>query len=457
MTDYEPMIPLRLLPPARRRSGVISVTVPSRRRTAKLETSLRSLILTANRPDLIELLVAHDPDDQETSLTAFMMNADVIWEAPERYGYARSARYWAALLERATGEWFLPTWSDDAVMETEGWDDRLRAQPAGSVCYLDGNYPGLTCFPAVHADAMGAVGRLAPLPALDTWFEYAGRDSKTLTFPGIYVRQDRPDINGSPPDETYLEGGGGWRANLDVNNQAFFREPYTTWRAQDTESIRNARRAEEEYQARMGFWSDILEQMPLIRDAARSFCRPVIAELGTRTGQSTAALLAGAAVTGGHVYSVDLDFGPRSGVESGFDRPPWWAQEAGLWSAFQDSDLSDGAAGFIPAEVDILFIDTSHRYQQTLDELELYVPRVRPGGMVLMHDVELSLAQMIIYGEPDAREDIHLPEYPVAAALDAYCGKTGLSWTRQTERPNPQEDRPFYGLGTIVIPEGARV
>jgi hypothetical protein len=207
----------------------------------------------------------------------------------------------------------------------------------------------------------------------------------------------------------------------------------------------------------MGFWSDIVEQMPLLRDAARRYDRPVIAELGTRTGQSTSALLAGAAVTGGHVYSVDLDFGPRSGVESGFDRPPWWAQEAGLWSARSGSDTSDEAAEFIPAELDILFIDTSHRYQHTLDELKMYVPRVRPGGMVLMHDVELTIGQMIIYGEPDAREDIHLPEYPVAAALDAYCDQAGLTWTRQTERPNPAEGQPFYGLGTIVIPEGIRV
>jgi hypothetical protein len=40
--------------------------------------------------------------------------------------------------------------------------------------------------------------------------------------------------------------------------------------------------------------------------------------------------------------------------------------------------------------VDVLFIDTTHAYAQTSLEIELYLPKVRPGGVVLMHDVELE-------------------------------------------------------------------
>ena len=454
VTD-EPMIPLRLLPPARRRGGVISVTVPSRGRTGKLTASIQSLLTTAKRPDLIEVLVAHDPDDRDTAVTAFTMNADVIWEAPQRYGYARSGHYWAALLERSTGEWILPTWSDDAIMKTPGWDDMLRVQPAGSVAFLDGNYPGLTCFPALHADALTAIGRLAPLPALDTWFEYAGRDSGMLVHPGIYVHQDRPDLTGCEPDQTHVEGGGAWRAGAGGTiHQAFYREPYTSWRHEDTQALSDARRLEDEYQARMGFWSDILEQMPLIRDAARSYREPVIAELGTRTGQSTSALLAGAGVTRGCVYSVDLDFGDRGGGPRGYERAPAWWLETGRWAFCATNDLSPEAASFIPDELDILFIDTSHRYQHTLDELNLYAPRVKPGGLILMHDVELTIAQMVAYGEPGATEDAGGPQFPVAEALNVYCAEHNLTWTRQVDRPAPAEGDPFYGLGTIRIPGG---
>lgn len=208
------------------------------------------------------------------------------------------------------------------------------------------------------------------------------------------------------------------------------------------------RELEEDYRARMACWSDIQEQMPLLRAAARRYVKPVIAELGTRWGQSASALLAGAAATGGHVWSVDP--GPIT-AEDGIGVSPWWHQ-TGLWSFLGADDLSEETARWLPVELDILFIDTTHRYAHTLAELRRYVPRVKPGGMVLMHDVELTIWQMLSYGEPGAVEDVGGPEYPVAAALTAFCAETGLTWTRQTERPAPAAGMPFYGLGTIEIP-----
>lgn len=440
----EPMIPLRLLPPARRRSGVISVTVPSRGRAAKLTASIESLRETANHPELIEVLVAHDPDDLDTAAVAFQLHADKIWRAPERYGYARSAYYWAELASLSTGEWVLPTWSDDATMITEGWDDLLRAQPPGTVAYVDGNYPGLTCFPAVHADALGTVGRLCPLPALDTWWEYTARDAEVLVTPGIYVHQDRPDLTGTTPDRTYAEGGGAWRAGPGgTPYQAFYQQPYASWREQDTAALKWHRMLEADYQLRLAVWSDIQEQAPLIREAVRGYNRPVVAELGTRMGESTSALLAGASASGGHVYSVDI--GPVGPCE-------WWEQ-TGRWKFLNADDMSVTARAFIPGKLDVLFIDTSHTYEHTLAELREYVPRVKPGGTVLCHDPELrnddpvmGAAWVLMAGEA--------PEFPVAAALDTFCAEAGLSWERQTERPNPAPGRPFYGLGTIRIPSG---
>jgi hypothetical protein len=233
MTD-EPMLPLRMVSPAYRGQGVISATVPSRGRPAKLAASIKSLRDTASRPDLLEILVAYDPDDPETGQTARELDADFTWEAPYRYGFAAQTRYYQVLLEHATGDWLLPSWSDDAIMITPGWDDRLRALPAGSIAYLDGNFPGLTCFPAVHADALAAIGRISPLPSLDTWFEDVGRAAGVLGTPGIYVHQDRPDLTGCAPDQTFLEGGGAWRAGPGgTANQAYYHSPYREWRAED--------------------------------------------------------------------------------------------------------------------------------------------------------------------------------------------------------------------------------
>jgi hypothetical protein len=233
----DPMIPLRLLPTTSRRAGVISVPMPSRGRRAMMVASLDSLRGTAARPDLLEFLIAYDPDDPGTGHLAREYGA-YAWEAPHRYGFAGQSLYYAALLNETAGEWLLLTWSDDGLMQTPGWDEKLRACPAGTVAYLDGNYPGLTCFPAVHADALAAVGRLSPLPSLDTWFEEIGRTADVLVTPGIYVHQDRPDLTGCPPDQTYLEGGGAWRAGPGATaDQAYYKPPYTTWRAEDTVAL----------------------------------------------------------------------------------------------------------------------------------------------------------------------------------------------------------------------------
>jgi cephalosporin hydroxylase len=208
-------------------------------------------------------------------------------------------------------------------------------------------------------------------------------------------------------------------------------------------TLRYHRELEEGYAARLAVWSDIQEQMPILRDTVRQYTKPVVAELGTRTGESTSALLAGASATGGHVWSVDI--GPVA-------PDPWWA-DTGLWSFLNADDMSDEAAAFIPAELDVLFIDTSHTYEHTLAELRRYVPRVKPGGTVLMHDPELRNDDPIM-GVEWLNNARNAPLYPVAEAIDTYCKEANLTWERQVDRPAPAEGRPFYGLGTIRIPGG---
>jgi hypothetical protein len=232
------MIPLaRPRDLAARVPGMISVCLPSRRRPGMLAASVTSLREHAARPDLVEVLVAYDPDDAGTRAAALAVGADVVWQAPERYGYARSAHYYAALIEQASGEWLLPTWGDDGLMQTPGWDEIVRAQEPGTVLWVDGNIAGLTCFPIVHADVLAATGRLCPLPALDSWYEYVGRDAGVLVHPEppIYVHQDRFDLTGRNDDETYREGRGGYR------QEEFFSPGYIEERTLDVAKIQRIR------------------------------------------------------------------------------------------------------------------------------------------------------------------------------------------------------------------------
>ena len=187
------------------------------------------------------------------------------------------------------------------------------------------------------------------------------------------------------------------------------------------------------YLDRLSKQSDVQEYMPFFCETARSYGKTRILELGTRAGYSTLAFLAGAEETGGHVWSVDLD--PVTDNPRGM--LPW--RNIPGWTFIRGDDMDPGIHGQLPGEVDVLFIDTSHEYRHTLDELHAYMPRVVRGGVALLHDVNLYLNQAgtgISSPVPHRGERIS----PVAQALDEYCAETGLPW----------ENRPgVYGLGVI--------
>jgi len=101
-----------------------------------------------------------------------------------------------------------------------------------------------------------------------------------------------------------------------------------------------------------------------------------VLELGTRTGESTVALCAGAKEIGGHVTSVDIEPCPLAENE---------VRKAGLenvWTFIRSDDLALDWR----EPIDHLFIDTSHTYDQTRRELEKYEPLVAPGGAITLHD-----------------------------------------------------------------------
>lgn len=174
---------------------------------------------------------------------------------------------------------------------------------------------------------------------------------------------------------------------------------------------------EAEYQTRLaGPWSDIKDQLPLLFERACRYPRVRVTEFGVRTGESTSAFLAAAEATGGHVSSFDIDV-PKV--------PDWW-HELPLWTFTQAASYNRAVT--FPA-CDVLFIDTSHAYDETIYELRHLVPLVAPGGLVLCHDTKLASPPF----EP----------YAVARALGTYRTETGLEWVELGGR---------YGLGEITIP-----
>lgn len=177
--------------------------------------------------------------------------------------------------------------------------------------------------------------------------------------------------------------------------------------------------------------SDINEHLPTFVAAVEELDALRVIELGVRYGVSTIAWLH--ALQGkGHLWSVDCSFPvPAPGSDVNLLDPqgplgvvPWWTFILGYddWQIVLDA---------LPALVDIVFIDTQHTYEQTTRELELYVPRVRKGGRVYLHDTALEIT-----GNATTPQ----PLFPVRTAMIDYCDAHDLSWNNVDH---------CSGLGTI--------
>ncbi len=122
--------------------------------------------------------------------------------------------------------------------------------------------------------------------------------------------------------------------------------------------------------------SDIYAHLPTLYRLTLESDRKRILELGTRSGDSTLALLLAAKEIGGSLMSVDIEPCPEAQAR---------VVEAGL-SDYWTFVLTDDLALEWRDPIDHLFIDTSHRYEHTLEELRKYEPFVVPGGVVTLHD-----------------------------------------------------------------------
>lgn len=179
---------------------------------------------------------------------------------------------------------------------------------------------------------------------------------------------------------------------------------------------------------------DIFEHLPTFVSAVEELQATKVIELGVRYGVSTIAWLYGLQ-NRGHLWSVDCSFpieeptihvdllnpqGPLGVV-------PWWTFVLGY-------DDWDAVLNALPNEVDIVFLDTQHTYKQTLLELHLYIPRIRSGGRMYLHDTAIEATGNAT--EPE-------PPYPVFTAMREFCEQNDLKWDN-----NPA----CFGLGVIHVP-----
>lgn len=131
-----------------------------------------------------------------------------------------------------------------------------------------------------------------------------------------------------------------------------------------------------EYERRCNTISDIVTHLPRLAGVVAETGAQHVIELGVRTGNSTVAFLWALAKTGGALTSVDCSEPPDI--------------DADHWRFLFADDLDPAVVGRMPA-CDVLFIDTTHTYEQTTAELAAYGPLVVPGGRILLHDTDLTI------------------------------------------------------------------
>jgi len=180
-------------------------------------------------------------------------------------------------------------------------------------------------------------------------------------------------------------------------------------------------------QTKETFFNECNPYCRLLYENAINLEAKTILELGVGEGFSTIALLAAVKETDGMVWSID-----KRNWESGITRiqnTPFI--DAQKWHLIISDDIEYAKNWNLT--VDILYVDTSHQYEHTLKELELYSPYVRKGGAVLLHDTLLT-------GEWDGAPA------RVKYAVDAFL-LTNQKWKFNELLPN---DEGHCGLGILL-------
>lgn len=160
-------------------------------------------------------------------------------------------------------------------------------------------------------------------------------------------------------------------ASFEANRATFAQRALPYAAALSTRPMTPAQQAYAHYCAQP---SDIQHHLPLLFAHAHGD----VLELGTRSGVSTAAFLAGVELRGGHVTSVDID--PRS-AQVAAGHPRWTFRQG-------DTTAAGFEATFGNCEYDTILIDTLHFREHVARELALWSHRVKPGGVILIHDTE---------------------------------------------------------------------
>lgn len=187
----------------------VSILLPTRKRFASLLRSAESLLQTCDSAEL-EFMLAVDDDDLETldALKSHPLPNMQLFVGP-RLGYINLHHYVNQLAHRSSGDWLF-LWNDDALLETQGWDQIIAEYDDQFVVLNPGtnhaNHPRENCiFPIVPKKWVDILGHFSLSNHNDTYIEYIANQLGIRRDVEIFVKHDRADLTGSNDDEVFAE------------------------------------------------------------------------------------------------------------------------------------------------------------------------------------------------------------------------------------------------------------
>lgn len=194
----------------------ISLLLPTRKRRVMLENSLISLLDKAQYSNRIELCIAYDDDDLESqgyfsgpdwqNLLSKYQCSYQVYSTP-RWGYGALHSYLNFLAEKAKGEWMF-FWGDDAIMETQGWDQYVEQNRdfVGLLHIPSSNAP-MYCsiLPLFHRQWFELFRCVSPINHADSWITDVAKAANARRVIPVSVFHDRYEDSGRNNDETYQD------------------------------------------------------------------------------------------------------------------------------------------------------------------------------------------------------------------------------------------------------------
>lgn len=207
---------------------MISVLIPSRGRPELYARAVASLLDHASHPEQVEILARLDEDDYNQYQG---LPGRLVVDIP--LGYGGQHDYNNQLAELATGEWLM-VFNDDALMQTQGWDDVIHEHEGFHLLSLDNNNGRqYACFPAVPRKWYEICGHLALDCRIDSWMQEVAHEVGCFVEENrVFILHDRHDLTGNNDDETY-------RATKLVGQESFYSQESIDARHRDALLLRD--------------------------------------------------------------------------------------------------------------------------------------------------------------------------------------------------------------------------